>query len=482
MKKRNPPGPRARFPRFLPFLSFLAVSLLAQGGWILRDLGAGRPGRSGHAMAFDSARGKTVLFGGSKFLYPKTIYFSDTWEWDGKKWTLVPTKTRPPARESHAMAFDSARKRVVLFGGCGGTAQGGTVLFSDTWEFDGKDWTRMTPATSPPARVGHCMAYDSRRRRTVLFGGIQPRGSNSTYFEDTWEWDGKSWIQRTPPLRPFGRSGSAMAFDSSRGKTVLFGGYRYMGSSTKFLQDTWEWDGWTWNRLRTPSPPPGRADHAMAYESRRGCVILFGGREWSKFFGATWIFKGGAWSKVTGLSSPWERCDHAMVFDSVRGRAVLFGGYLSCNNGYSRLYADTWELSLEPPAAFVATGRGCAGSNKKTPLLRAGSLPRLGETMVLHLEKSPPLTWTLLIAGIRPAKIDLGHFGAPGCVINTGFLFQYPDFTNLNGNWSFPPRIGIPCDARLLGAGIHFQVLVADAGANPFGFIVSNPARATFGF
>ena len=46
----------------------------------------------------------------------------------------------------------------------------------------------------PPARYGHVMGYDVTRSRVVLFGGrADPVINNkvvSTYFRDTWEWDG----------------------------------------------------------------------------------------------------------------------------------------------------------------------------------------------------------------------------------------------------------------------------------------------------
>jgi hypothetical protein len=40
--------------------------------------------------------------------------------------------------------------------------------------------------TGPAARSFHAMAYDSDRSRTVLFGG-QVTGE---FLNDTWEWDG----------------------------------------------------------------------------------------------------------------------------------------------------------------------------------------------------------------------------------------------------------------------------------------------------
>ena len=84
------------------------------------------------------------------------------------------------------MAYDAARARVVLFGG---VDPAGTAL-ADTWEWDGSDWTKRTPAASPPARMSHALAFDLIRAKVVLFGGtVYP----ATFFADTWEWDGTTW-------------------------------------------------------------------------------------------------------------------------------------------------------------------------------------------------------------------------------------------------------------------------------------------------
>src|SRR5207249_3318430 len=123
----------------------------------------------------------------------------DTWEWDGSTWVQKTPATSPPARESHAMAYDSARGRVVLFGGIDSSR---SLLLGDTWEWDGSMWVEKTPATSPPARFEHSMAYDSARGRVVMFGGY-----DGSYRGDTWEWDGTAWVETTPTTSPSGRSG-----------------------------------------------------------------------------------------------------------------------------------------------------------------------------------------------------------------------------------------------------------------------------------
>src|SRR5258708_16069731 len=82
-------------------------------------------------------------------------------------WTQKLPAKSPPGRRGQAMAYDSAHGQVVLFGGVGAD---NTVL-SDTWTWDGSNWTQRSPASSPPARNFHAMAYDSSHRQVVLFGG-----------------------------------------------------------------------------------------------------------------------------------------------------------------------------------------------------------------------------------------------------------------------------------------------------------------------
>ena len=224
-------------------------------------------------MAYDSARGRVVMFGG----YDESGFFADTWEWDGSTWVLQTPATSPPARAYHAMAYDSARGRVVLLGGHNLYSN----LLADTWEWDGITWIQQIPATSPPARASHALAYDSARGPVVLFGGDYGWGK----LAETWEWDGISWVQQTPVTSPPARGYHAMAYDSGRGRVVLFGGY-----GDRRLADTWEWDGSTWVLQSPATSPPARYTLAMAYDSARGRVVMFGGSGAYGELGDTWEY------------------------------------------------------------------------------------------------------------------------------------------------------------------------------------------------
>ena len=80
-------------------------------------------------------------------------------------WIQVSPTRSPSPRFAPAMAYDSAHGQVVLFGGFG------SDFLGDTWIWDGINWTQKFPAgNAPPPRAVHAMAYDAARGQVVLFG------------------------------------------------------------------------------------------------------------------------------------------------------------------------------------------------------------------------------------------------------------------------------------------------------------------------
>ncbi len=79
------------------------------------------------------------------------------------------------------------------------------------------NWGPVSTSQVPPARQFAAMTFDSTRNRTVLWGG-----GNSAFvnLNDTWEFDGLNWVQRTPTNSPPALVGSAMAFDANRHVSV----------------------------------------------------------------------------------------------------------------------------------------------------------------------------------------------------------------------------------------------------------------------
>ncbi|MEZ5966079.1 MAG: hypothetical protein R3F56_19745 [Planctomycetota bacterium] len=242
----------------------------------------------------------------------------------GVRWQQATPSLSPTPRSGHAMTYDPDRRVVVLFGGNERYAAGAR---DDTWEWDGVNWTERTPTARPPARSGHALAFDCARRVAVLFGGRDAAGDE---FADTWTWDGTTWTQATPAHNPPARADHAIADHAARQRVLLFGGADALGE----LQDTWVWDGTDWSLEPANPSPPARSLHAMAYDEIRHSVVLFAGSAYSD----TWTWDG-TWHFASPPNPPPDRRGHALAYDTVRQRVILFGG----SHGGLFAFEDTWE-------------------------------------------------------------------------------------------------------------------------------------------
>ena len=294
--------------------------------------------RIGAAMAYDARRGVTVLFGGCISTLFNTcngssVLADDTWEWDGAAWRQIATSSQslPTARFGHAMAFDPDRGQVVMYGGCGGAD---VDLIScpnplrDTWTWDGAAWTHLTTTAAPRASSKAAMVYDGGRRHVMLFGGCATgAGEPCTGDDSTWILDGNTWSEVVTALKPPGRWGHAMAFDPTRGVTVMFGGM----TETNAFADTWEWSGTAWQARSPVTAPPGRAFHAMAFDLNLQRVVAFAGSDVTASGAAAgargdlWTWDGGTWAPLA-TADAFARTLSASAYDAARRRLVVFGG------------------------------------------------------------------------------------------------------------------------------------------------------------
>ena len=335
-------APRATGPLVEREVAGDAALADAEVAWMNRTAAA-PSARYNAPMAYDSGRGRVVLFGGFDGNGP----LNDTWEWDGQSWTQIATAlpNTPTARDFHAMAYDAARARVILFGGFDGAGP-----LNDTWEWDGRAWTRVVAASSPPARFQHALAYDSARSRVVLFGGAADTGPSG--LEDTWEFDGSEWSQRSSSDGPTPRSRHAMAYDLTGQRVILFGGW----DGTEPLSDTWAWNGSDWAQVATSVFVPPRADHAMAFDVANARVVLFGGQSGAAARDDTWLFDGSNWSPASTSPRPSARERHAAAYDSTRGQVVVFGGIDATNETWE-WDGQTWRRTASGQATPMARQR-----------------------------------------------------------------------------------------------------------------------------
>jgi hypothetical protein len=272
------------------------------------------------AIAYDAARQRVLLFGG---VDNSNAELDDLWSWNGSTWTRLAATTggremgtdmyatptdvfsvspagrvqrlsdtrwvpvspsTTPARALAAYAYDSARGRLVRFGG--GDAPGQAAR--ETWEFDGQSWT-LVSTQGPSARFFPSMAYDPLGGVTVLFGGLS---LSEQKLDDTWEWDGRDWTQ-AGGTAPAPRFGATMVYDGGAGEMLLFGGIDEPGAQ---INELWRRSTRGWSLVTTSGGPSPRAVALMAFDGARRNVLLFGGDGGQSSLGDTWTWDGSIWS------------------------------------------------------------------------------------------------------------------------------------------------------------------------------------------
>jgi cysteine-rich repeat protein len=396
--------------------------------------------RSQAAMEYAPARGQVVLFGGDD----GGGALSDTWEYGASGWTQIATTTSPPPRFGHTLArdpdsqnndvlvlvggrtnadvlddvweydatgewsphpvelaptprvsplvFDSARGQITL-------ASGGSDIYLATWAFTGDAWRQLSYQVppGPPARTNEALAYDSDRARTVLFGGLS---TTSSLMNDTWQWDGTSWALIDPMTMifsssPIARDSAAMTYDAADQAVVLFGGEvtgTPLGDTYEFKYQPGPPSGFNWIPRAVGDPAPHAQAHApLAYDAAGQRVILY------DTDGATWSYRSPTWTQLTPATSPSPRTAPALAYDRARGRVILFGG----NDGANDL-ADLWELVGDnwqrvQVAGLAPPGRGHAGLAQEFPYATfvmfggaTGTFGALGDTWLFQYRSTTP--------------------------------------------------------------------------------------------
>lgn len=311
--------------------------------------------RRGTAMSYDFWNGQTILFGGAN----NTSQFNDTWRYDlrNNKWLNMKPSSIPPISWKHTMVYDFQSSQIVVFGGWNSPS----AYLDDTWIYDysTNSWMSMNPTGPPSARQGAAIAYDSWNDRVILFGGWPPGGGNG----ETWTYDYQtnSWTQKNPIASPDGRYNHAMAYDSKHRRVMLFGGFD-TPSPGLYGDDTWAYDyvNNTWSQRFPLNKPSARCSHSIVYNSNSDRLILFGGWTGSTRLNDTWAydFSKNNWTKMNPITSPSGRHEYSMSYDSKIDRVILFGGDTGIfgNDTWAYDYKnDSWKplLPLKSPSVGI---------------------------------------------------------------------------------------------------------------------------------
>ena len=306
--------------------------------------------RATPAMVYDAADGYVLYFGGG---WNGGTSTNDTWTFWNNTWTNITANVTnaPRFREDPAMAYDAVDEYVVLFGGY--TATGGygspSFVLDDTWTYHAGIWRNITTwsSTHPSARFASVMAYDSADREAVLFGGSVFLGSP---LNDTWVFHAGNWtdVTATAGASPGPRDFASMADDPTDGYMVLFGGWD--SDFASIYNDTWAFSGNTWTQLHPAAAPEPLRGSQLAFEPVGGYLLLYGGLTYSSpgwpfgFAAVTWAFLGGNWTNLTPMitTEPPPRMLGGMAPVGNTGEIVMADGciYQGCPVGSD--LSDTW--------------------------------------------------------------------------------------------------------------------------------------------
>jgi Galactose oxidase, central domain len=347
----------------------------------------------------------------------------------------------PPADDNARMVFDSrtGREAYVLLVRAG--------KFIEVWEYPlaTRKWIQRTPPVRPNVRVEFAAAFDAARGVTVMFGGGDFSPKKVT--DEVWEWDGNTWERRSPKAGPSARKRCHAVYHIGRREVVI-----YAGTDTKKqLDDLWGYNGTSWTLLAsgTTKPRP-RNDAALAYDSKRGEILMFGGYIGKNAFdNETWRWTKTGWQKLPALTSPSPRGWHSLVYDPVRDRTLLLGQYLLWNNH------ETWEfdrarlrwtrVSTNPPGGIRRENPSlCYDPIRRRVMTFGGNAnygsgfsDQWGPRADLHGWDATNSRW-LAEAGTLPdpdAAYEMAYDPSRKAMVLAGFWWNGPTWQRIGGQW-----------------------------------------------
>jgi len=130
--------------------------LLDGDAWVGPTIPVGPSRRSRAAATFDPVRGGVVIYGGSG-------YADDAWVWDGTGWTVVCQACTGRGRVGAGLITYVPWRELFVINGYDSSEIAGTVAIGESGSRD--------LSNDPTQRDNVAVAWDSLRRRIVMFGG-----------------------------------------------------------------------------------------------------------------------------------------------------------------------------------------------------------------------------------------------------------------------------------------------------------------------
>jgi len=249
--------------------------------------------------------------------------------------------------------------------------------------------------------------------------GASPVSPGSNSVASTTASSSPNWVMLSPSKSPSARASQMMAYDTKDGYVLLFGGYcNTPPPDYSDCNDTWEFSHGQWKELFPAHAPSPRESGVMAYDPRDGYVVLFGGlntQTYAEPLSDTWKFVGGQWTQLAPASSPPARYLSQMAFDSKDNYLLLFGG----SNTAVELrdtwayYAGDWH-QLHPTASPAARDDAALKPDSKDKYLVLFGGENGPGSNFADTWKFVSGQWTLLSPSVHPPALD-----GPGMAYDT---------------------------------------------------------------
>ncbi|MFZ5468574.1 MAG: hypothetical protein ACOZIN_03970 [Myxococcota bacterium] len=267
----------------------------------------------------------------------------------------------PAGRCQPGVAYDSGRGVFYVYGGVSsrppeGHPMGGVFVYEPV----ARQFTRYDVSPAQIASSGDAqryVAFDATNDRLLLLS------LDSSYATGLWAWSPttKLWsrVAFVGPRPNLHTDDLDIPVVMAGDKLVFFGEVNGgVSSGTARPIETWSFDVRTssWTQHLGPAPSR-RLYHRLAYDSKAGRVLMFGGGVSGGLSNELWAFDpvAGSWAYLDAQNPPPARKQHGFAYDSVNNLGVAWGTGLSDPN----VYLYRYEPCL-PGATVSCVAEGCA--------------------------------------------------------------------------------------------------------------------------
>ncbi len=317
----------------------------------------------GHSAVYSPERGTLVQFGGVGDAN-ECFEFSPT----ARSWARIDAgvgAAYPSRRTLAVLVPDPASDQLWLFGESGWSCK------NDLWSFglaDASSWRALPTTGVSTDCVRRKLIYDPLHRRLLAFGCFRRDGQFRNCSIEVWALpleEPRVWAPlATGSVVPDGRQEFSLAYDPRRQRILMFGGVTFARAAADLGED--RDDLWSfsllddrWTPLPVVNSPGARNRHWAGYDAVGDRMVVVGGAtSFYRGFGQRtdcWALPLGAdslrWSAL-GPDAPmpefrYETDPWPVDIDPLRNRLLLWNGG-----------STVWSLSLAAPTAWKPLSPG----------------------------------------------------------------------------------------------------------------------------